>query len=172
MMTKEASVTTALRKPTLMFSVCSTNILTSSAMRWSGLSARIALKLHAVVVGVVQPFAEIVLGQPVPPADLEPLIEIELIDGERDIDGRKHAKDADFADEAVPVLLLQRIIEAVVPLVEENVEPDHREFDRDDRRQQQAACEFVFGTEVGSSDAPHGRRPQADIVHRSGSPGE
>ena len=44
----------------------------------------IALQLHAVVIGALQPFAEIVAGQPAPPADLEPLVEIELVDRECD----------------------------------------------------------------------------------------
>ena len=130
------------------------------------------MKLHPIMIGFMQPFAEIVLGQPVSPANLEPLIEIELIDAKCDENCRQDAKDADFANESVPIFLLQRVIKAVVPLVEEHVEPNHREFDRDDRRKQQAACEFVFGTEVRNCDAPHSRRPQADIVHRSGSPRE
>ena len=148
MTTKDTSVTTAFSRPTPISSVCSTNSLTSSEMRWSGLSAASPCKLHAVVVGVVQPFAEIARGHPAPPADLEPLVEIELIDGKRDGAGRQHAEDADLADEAVPVLVLQRIVEAVVPLVHQDVDADQRELDGDHGGEQDAAGPFVLGTEI------------------------
>ena len=41
----------------------------------------------------------------------------------------------------------------------------------DHRRQQRAAGPFVFGTEIGSGDPPHGRERRADIFHRLTSPG-
>ena len=122
MTTKDASVTIELSRPTPMSSVCSTNSLTSSAMRWSGLSAASPCKLHAIVVGVMQPFAEILRGHPAAPADLKPLIEIELVDRKHDEDGRQHAKRPDLADEAVPVFLLQRVVEAIAPLVQQHVD--------------------------------------------------
>ena len=76
----------------------------------------VAQQLHAVVIGAVQPMIEIARGQPAPPADLQPLIEIELIDREHDEGGRQHAEIAELVDEGVPVSILQRIVEAGVPL--------------------------------------------------------
>ena len=75
----------------------------------------VAEQLHAVVIGAGQPVVEIARGQPAPPADLEPLIEIELIDREQDKGGRQHAEIAELIDEGVPVPILQCIIKLVVP---------------------------------------------------------
>ena len=67
-----------------------------------GVVGRIALQLHAVVVGVVQPFAEIAAGHPAPPADLEPLVEVELVDRKRDLERCEHAENAEFARRSRP----------------------------------------------------------------------
>ena len=96
----------------------------------------IALELHPVVIGVVQPFTEVVRGHPAPPADLKPLIEIEIVDAERDVDCCQNGEDAELPDEGVPVLLLERVVEAVVPLVDEDIDRDQRELDHDQGRQQ------------------------------------
>src|SRR5258708_26628289 len=37
-------------------------------------------------------------------------IEIKVVDRKRDVERRQHAKDADFPDEALPILLLKREI--------------------------------------------------------------
>ena len=44
------------------------------------------LELHPVVGALRQPCAKVSLGKPPPPADLEHLIQVKLIDGEDDID--------------------------------------------------------------------------------------
>jgi hypothetical protein len=136
-----------------------------------GVVGGIALQLHAVVIGVMHPFCEIFAGHPVTPADLQPLVQIELIDLERDQDRGEHAKHQHFADKTVPVLLLQRVVEAGAPQVEQHVVPDHRQFDGDHRGEQAAAGPFVFGTKIRSGDAPHRRERRTDIFHRSPSPG-
>ncbi len=127
---------------------------------------RIALQLHAIMIGAVQPFAEIMFGQPAPPADLQPLIEVELVDGKSDEARRQHAKDADLPDEHVPIVFLQAGIEAVAPLVQQDVDRDQCEFDRDHGGKQPAARPFVLGTEIGGGDAPHGGERRGDVVHR------
>ena len=136
-----------------------------------GVVGGVALKLHPVVVGLVQPFAEILRGHPAPPADLQPLIEIELVDRDHDEDGGQDAEIDDFGDEVVPVVFLQRVVEAAVPLVEQDGDRDDGQLNGDHRRQQPAAGPFVFGTEIGGGDAPHGGERRADIVHRLPSPG-
>ena len=77
-----------------------------------GVVGGVALKLHPVMVGLMQPFTEIVRGHPAPPADLQPLIEIELVDREHDEDRGQDAEIDDLGDEVVPVSLLQRVVEA------------------------------------------------------------
>src|SRR6202008_960277 len=64
-----------------------------------GVVGGIALQLHALMIGIIQPFAEIAFRQPLPPPDLKPLIEVELVDGEYDEGGCKRAKDQGFLDE-------------------------------------------------------------------------
>src|SRR5258705_672677 len=108
------------------------------------------------MVGILQPLTEIVTGQPAAPADLKPLIEIKLVDRESDIAGGKQREDADFPDEPVPILFLKRVVKAVVPLVQENVDPDQRKLDRNHRREQRAARPFVLGTKLSGSDPPYG----------------
>ena len=52
----------------------------SSAMRWSGLSAVSPGSRIAMMRRAFQPMGEIALRHPVPPADLKPLVQVELID--------------------------------------------------------------------------------------------
>ena len=44
-------------------------------------------ELHSIVCAVGQPRAEVALGKPAPPSDLEHLVEIKLVDGEEDDKG-------------------------------------------------------------------------------------
>ena len=121
---KENSVTTEFKRlePDIQRSVDEqVDVLGDALVRIVG---GVALQLHAVVIGAVQPFAEIVPGQPAPPANLQPLIEVELVDGKHDGDRRQHTKDADLPDEDVPIVFLQRVEEAILPLVHENVDRD------------------------------------------------
>ena len=76
-----------------------------------GVVGGVAQKLHAIVIGALQPMIEIAVGQPAPPADLQPLIEIELIDCERRKGGGQNAEIAELIDEDVPVTVLQRVVE-------------------------------------------------------------
>ena len=110
-----------------------------------GVIGCVALKLHAIVHRLRQPFDEISARHPAPPADLEPLVEIELIDGEQDEGGGENAEIAELVDEGVPVVLLERVVEDVVPGVEQDAETDQRQFDRDDGREQDAAGPSVLG---------------------------
>ncbi len=82
----------------------------------------IAQQLHAIVVGVGEPVIEIDASQPAPPADLQPLIEIELVDSDQNQDGGQHAEITELVDEDVPVAILQRVVEHVVPGVEQHRE--------------------------------------------------
>jgi hypothetical protein len=120
----------------------------------------------------MQPFTEVVAGHPAPPADLQPLIEIEVVDAERDADRCQDGEDAELPDERVPVLLLERIVEAVVPLVHKDIDRDQRKLDHDQRREQRTAGQPVLGTEIRRGDSPYGGERRTGVVHRLPSPGE
>src|SRR4029078_11026562 len=102
---------------------------------------------------VPEPAAEIFGGEPAPPPDLEPLLKVELIDGADDEGRGKHAEHAELPDERVPVLVLQRVVERLVPGVEADVQPDLEQLQRDDRDEQDAAGPAVLRAEIGNRDA-------------------
>ena len=80
MTTNEASVTIALKQADAERQRLideQLDVLGDALVRVVG---GVAQQLHAVVIGVMQPFAEIAGRHPAPPADLKPLIEIELVD--------------------------------------------------------------------------------------------
>src|ERR1700709_971742 len=97
---------------------------------------------------IVQPAAEIALRHPAPPADLQPLVQIELVDLEPDPECGKDAEVTDLVGEYGLVALLQRIVEDIVPAVEQNGQKDHRELDGDYRGQQAAAGPFVLRVKI------------------------
>src|SRR3954452_21687887 len=118
------------------------------------------------MVGVVKPSGEVSRRQPSAPADLKPLVQVKLVNRERDVESGQNGKEADLGHECVPVLLLQRVVETVIPLVQEHVYQNQRQFDRNDGRKQQTTGQFVFRTEVASSNPPHGGERRADVGHR------
>src|SRR5262249_24221561 len=120
-----------------------------------GIVGGIAEQLHAVVVGTRQPTIEIGLRKPAPPANLQPLIEIELVDREQDKGGGKDTEIAELIDERVPILVLQRVVERVVPRVQQDVQSNDRKLDRDYRGEQNASGPAVFGIEIPAGNSPH-----------------
>ena len=118
-----------------------------------GVVGLIALEPHAVMRALAEPAPEIALGQPIAPADLQPLLQIELIDGADDEEGGKQAEHPDLPDEGVPVLVLQRRVEGVVPGVELDVQPDLEQLERDHGREEHAPGPAVLGPEIGEGDA-------------------
>jgi hypothetical protein len=64
-----------------------------------GIVCGVALELHPVMIGPVQPFAEILRRHPAPPADLQPLIEVKLVHRDHRVDRGKDAEIDDFVDE-------------------------------------------------------------------------
>src|SRR5262245_63206954 len=91
---------------------------------------------------------KILLRHPAPPADLQPLIEIELIDCEDDVSPCQNTEEQQLRDESVPIALLQRVVKTVVPLIEHDIDGHDREFDRDHSREENAACPAVLGEEI------------------------
>jgi hypothetical protein len=60
-----------------------THIFRDTLVRVVGLARH---QLHPIVGGVGQPGPEVAVGQPAPPADLEHLVEIDLVHGQEDED--------------------------------------------------------------------------------------
>ena len=130
-----------------------------------GVVGGVAQKLHAIVIGAGQPVIQICPRHPAPPADLQPLIEIELIDGEQDEGPRQHAKITELIDEGVPIPVLQGVVEFVVPLVDQNGDADDRQFDGDHRGEQDAAGPALFGAEIGAGQSPDDGERRDDASH-------
>src|SRR5690242_21687098 len=91
------------------------------------------------------PFLEIVIGQPAPPADLEHLIEVELVYSDHDEGGSQHCEVDDVAVERADILVLQGIVEAVLPAVVEDLEENQSQIEPDDRSQQAARRPPLLG---------------------------
>src|SRR5262249_41672243 len=89
-------------------------------------------------------------------SDLQPLIEIKLIDREHDIARRQDAEKAELMDKRVPIALLQRVVKTVVPLIEHDVDRHDRELDRDHGAQEHAAGPAVLGKEIGAGKPKDG----------------
>src|SRR4249920_2121409 len=102
---------------------------------------------------VAEPAAEIAGGEPPPPPDLQPLLQIELIHGADDEEGGKHAEHAELPDEGVPVLVLQRVVEGLVPGVEADVQPDLEKLEADDGDEQDAPGPAILRAEIRDRDA-------------------
>ncbi len=91
-----------------------------------GVIGGVTEKLHAVMIGGIEPLAQIGLRHPAPPADLQPVIKVVLIDREHRVDGGERAEKQNRADECVPIAILQCVVEAVVPLVQNHADRHDR----------------------------------------------
>jgi hypothetical protein len=130
-----------------------------------GVIGGVAEKLHAVMIGRREPLTQIGSRHPAPPANLQPLIQIELIDGEHGVDGRKHAEEQNRADEGFPVSVLQRVVETIVPLIENDLDADERQLDGDDRGEEYAPRPTVIGAEVRNGESPNIGDRQGKAFH-------
>jgi hypothetical protein len=116
-------------------------------MRWSGLSV-------PIVVVLAEPIAGVLARQPGSPADLQHLPEVEPIDGDDDVDRGQDAEAQQLMEKLVEILVLQGVVEQVVPLIEQNVEIDHPETHADDQRQQPARRPAFLGHPIGHDQLP------------------
>src|SRR5260370_22326777 len=114
---------------------------------------------------MVERMAEVTNGHPLPPADLQPLIEIELIDREHDEDRGEHAEIQQLADEGIPIVILDGVEEPGVPLVEQHVDGDEAELDRDHAAEQDAARPAILGAKVREGEAPDGAERSEKTSH-------
>jgi hypothetical protein len=98
--------------------------------------------------GSFQPVREIALRHPAPPADLQPLVQIELIDLENHRRPCEEAEIQELIHEGIPVPLLQRVVESVVPGVEQDRDADQAQLARDDGGEENAAGPAILGPEI------------------------
>src|SRR6185312_1352799 len=80
--------------------------------------------LHAVIGALIEPGIEIAARQPAPPADLQHLLEIGLVDDEDDPQRRENREDEQLLEKAALIVILQRIIELVAPFIEADIDVD------------------------------------------------
>src|SRR6185312_2367086 len=119
-----------------------------------GIVGGVAEQLHAVVIGVAEPVVEVGSRHPAAPADLQPLVQIKLIDREKNVERGEDAEIHQLMNERVPVLVLKRVVKAVVPLIEQDVDADDGQFDRDYSREQDASGPAVFRSKIGTGKPP------------------
>ena len=115
-------------------------------------------------------------GQPSPPADLQPLVQISAVDRDDDIDGGNPDETRHQAaiglpipeqqtDECPPVLVLQRVVEFAVPEAQQHAHADQRQVERDDAAQQAPCRPFLLGDEVWLGQPPGVIQERAETAH-------
>src|SRR6185437_2741257 len=97
--------------------------------------------------------------------DLQPLIEIKLVDREYDVDRREHRKIAKLVDEGIPVAVLQGVVKLGVPLVDQHRDGHDRQFDSDHRCEQDAAGPAIVRTEIRAGNSPNDGERRENTSH-------
>jgi len=122
------------------------------------------LELHAIVSAIGQPGAEVAVGQPASPADLEHLVEIDLVHREENEDGDQPCNPEELAAKGGHVLVLESAVEGVVPLIEEDREVDHGQREEHDTQEEPPGGPPVLRGPVRADHGPGAgkRSPQAD----------
>src|SRR5512143_2550545 len=110
-------------------------VLSNALVRIVGRRIR---QLQALITSVGKPVAAILTRQPVPPAYVQQLPKIRPIDRDEYVNAGKHAEAQHQAQELIELLVLQGIVEKVVPLVDLDVEIDQPKHQADDEREQPA----------------------------------
>lgn len=86
------------------------------------------LLLLGVIIRLVrQPLPHELFRHPAPPAHLEPLGEVDLVDRQHDKNQRQIGKAPQLRLEHRVVFVLQRIVEHLVPLVDQHADIDQAE---------------------------------------------
>ena len=116
---------------------------------------RVALEyLQAVVVLVRHPFAQVPVCHPDTPFDLQHLTQVDGVDGDEDIEEGQPRELADERPETVVGILLQRVVEHVVPVVDAHEQVDGGEIEQDDDAEQAACLPLLLGVPVPLEQVP------------------
>ena len=107
---------------------------------------------------IVEPFGEVMIGQPTPPANLQHLPEIRLVHGKDDVRDRQHAEIHELVREQTNVEVLERVVEPIVPIREQHIHIYEREIHRDDDREQPACGPTLVRDPVGPNERGQGAK--------------
>ena len=125
----------------------------------AGRRAGEAGQLHAVERIVAQPALQILPRHPGPPVHLQQLREVKLVDRDDDESKCQVAEAAQLLPEHHLVLVLQRVVEHAVPVVEQHQHVHSGQVQHHDGRQQAPCLPFFFRPEIGRGQCPDfGRR--------------
>ncbi|MNE07149.1 hypothetical protein D3C80_997560 [compost metagenome] len=124
--------------------------------------------LQLVVVFVRQPTAEMLFGEPRPPADRQHLRQVEPIHRADDRHRRNRTEIQDQLPERCLVLLLQGVVEVLVPGVEPHRDPHADQRQRNHRDQQCPGLDLLFTAPVRRDHRPHFAKklPAHSVVDR------
>ena len=111
-------------------------------------------QFHPIVNAICQPVLLVSRRQPAAPTDVLHLAEVILIDSDNNVGERQDRKYDQLSIEIVQILLLQGIIEARVPVVEQHRQIDLTEVEGDDQRQQEARHPALLRCPVRLRQAP------------------
>jgi hypothetical protein len=114
-----------------------------------GVLAREAHQLEPVEGLAAEPALHHMRGHPGAPADLEQLGQVEAVDRDQDVAESETGEARELLPEHLGILVLQRVVEDPVPLVDQHQHVDRAQVERDDGRQQAARLPFLVGAEVG-----------------------
>ena len=118
------------------------------------LRARKTRQLHPIKRLFTQPARCHVGGHPGTPAHLEQLREVKLVHRNNHVDEGQIREAAQLRPEHVGLLVLQRVIEDAVPVVEQHQHVHRAQVEHHDGSQQGAGFPFFFRLEVGQRQSP------------------
>src|SRR6516162_9208603 len=107
-----------------------------------------------IVGAVTEPRAEICASQPAPPANLQHLVEVKGVDSHCDGQTGQDAKNTDLAEELATVKRLERIVERVVPFIDQDADPDVPEIERNHCQKESPRRPLLLGSPIRPSDSP------------------
>src|SRR5256885_14469440 len=95
------------------------------------------------------------------------LVEVELVDGDDDEKDCEPREADELVEEDRVVLVLQRIVESVVPLIEKHVEVDDPEVEHHDDEQERSRGPAVLGPPVRDGHGPGVTQESMQACHGS-----
>ena len=111
-------------------------------------------QFQMVVAIVPQPLVQVVARHPGTPAQVQQLRDVELVHRQDDGDHRQPAEAGHLAPEHLDILVLQGVVEHVVPLVEQHAHVDRAQVQRHDHRQHGTRPPFFLGMEIRPGQSP------------------
>src|SRR5262249_26091007 len=102
-----------------------------------------------------EPVARVLAREPASPAYVQHLPEIGPKDRNKYVNARKHAEAQHQAQELVELLVLQGVVEKIVPLVDLDVEIDEPEHHSDDEGEQPSRLPALLRAPIGYGELPH-----------------